>query len=118
MSNTSFTALTHDQLRTLHCRHMTAADRLTDEAITAQLQAVPKWQHIDGAIMRTFELKNFHETMAFVNAIAWIFHREDHHPDMHVGYKTVSLRFRTHSADGITLNDFICAVRVDEVYGP
>ena len=117
MSQASFTALTNEQLRTLRCRHMTAADQLGDAAITAQLQATPQWRHEDGALRRTYTFANFYETMAFVNAIAWIFHREDHHADLNVTYNQVSLAFNTHSANGISLNDFICAAKVDEVFG-
>ncbi len=117
MNDSAYTPLAAEQLRVLHCRHMTGADRLSDGAILAQLQALPHWEHHDGAIRRTFQFQNFHETMAFLNAIAWFLHRQDHHPDMQVGYNTATLAFSTHSANGITLNDFICAARIDEVYG-
>ena len=50
---------------------------------------------------------------AFVNAVAWIAHREDHHPDMAFGYHRCTLRLNTHSVGGISLNDFICAAQVD-----
>jgi 4a-hydroxytetrahydrobiopterin dehydratase len=65
------------------------------------------------AIQREFRFGNFHETMAFVNALAWIAHREDHHPDLEVSYKRCNVRFRTHAADGLTENDFICAAKID-----
>jgi 4a-hydroxytetrahydrobiopterin dehydratase len=51
--------------------------------------------------------------MAFVNAQAWIAHAEDHHPDAAFGYNHCTLRFCTHSAGGVTLNDLICAAKVD-----
>ncbi|ODT30026.1 MAG: pterin-4-alpha-carbinolamine dehydratase, partial [Hydrogenophaga sp. SCN 70-13] len=51
------------------------------------------WKLIDGAIERTFRFANYHETMAFVNAMAWIAHREDHHPDAAFGYNRCTLRF-------------------------
>ena len=64
-------------------------------------------------IRRSFEFKNFHETMAFVNALAWIAHHEDHHPDLLVGYRRCVVRFSTHALDGLSENDFICAAKVD-----
>ena len=67
------------------------------------------------SISRRFEFKNFHRTMAFVNAVAWIAHQEDHHPDMAVGYRYCRVSFSTHAIDGLSLNDFICAAKVDEL---
>jgi 4a-hydroxytetrahydrobiopterin dehydratase len=64
-------------------------------------------------IARSFKFKNYHETMAFVNALAWIAHSEDHHPDLEVGYNRVNVRFSTHSIGGLSENDFICAAKID-----
>ena len=64
-------------------------------------------------IRRTFKFKNYYSTMAFVNAVAWIAHREDHHPDMTVGYNKLTVVFSTHSVGGLSENDFICAAKVD-----
>ena len=54
--------------------------------------------------------------MAFVNALAWISHREDHHPDLCVGYNQCRVEYRTHAADGLTENDFICAAKCDALF--
>ncbi len=51
--------------------------------------------------------------MAFVNALAWVAHPEDHHPDLAVSYNRCAVRFNTHSVGGISINDFICAAKVD-----
>jgi len=64
-------------------------------------------------IRRTFAFKNYYAGMAFVNAVAWIAHRENHHPDMAVGYGEVSVVFSTHSVSGLSENDFICAAKID-----
>jgi len=64
-------------------------------------------------IRRAFEFGNFHETMAFANAVAWIAHREDHHPDLSVGYKRCVVRYSTHAVGGLSENDFICAAKID-----
>jgi len=71
------------------------------------------WKLIDGALEKHWKFANFHETMAFVNAVAWIAHREDHHPDIALGYNRCSLRFNTHDVDGISISDFFCAAAVD-----
>lgn len=64
-------------------------------------------------ISRTFEFKNFYQTMGFVNAVAWIANREDHHPDLEVGYKRCRVRYSTHAIGGLSMNDFICAARIN-----
>jgi len=81
------------------------------------LTQVPDWA-IDasvpgGVLQRTFSFKDFHATMAFVNAVAWVAHQQDHHPDLNVSYNRCTLRWSTHSVNGLSLNDFICAARVD-----
>jgi 4a-hydroxytetrahydrobiopterin dehydratase len=81
--------------------------------VDRQLAQVPGWALVDGAIERTFRFDDYHRTLAFVNALAWIAHREDHHPDVAFGYDRATVRFATHSVGGISLNDFICAAKTD-----
>jgi 4a-hydroxytetrahydrobiopterin dehydratase len=81
--------------------------------IEALLAQVPGWCYADGAIAKTWRFENFHHTMAFVNAVAWIAHREDHHPDMTVAYNRCSVKFSTHSVGGISENDFISAAKIE-----
>ena len=64
-------------------------------------------------IQRTFKFKNYYETIAFVNSVAWIAHREDHHPDMEVTYNRCVVNYSTHSVGGLSENDFICAAKID-----
>ena len=113
----SFVPLSFDELQRGHCRAMTEEDALTPDDIGVQLQAVPKWRIQTGALYRTFSFANYYETMAFVNAIAWLAHKQDHHPELKVTFNRVSVAFDTHSAKGISQNDFICAARADAVYG-
>jgi 4a-hydroxytetrahydrobiopterin dehydratase len=70
-----------------------------------------RWQH--HALEKAFDFADFHETMAFVNAAAWICHREDHHPTLTVTFNRCVARFDTHSVGGISMNDFICAAKVN-----
>jgi 4a-hydroxytetrahydrobiopterin dehydratase len=86
---------------------------LTEAQITTLLGEVPGWERNAGEIGKTFKFKNYYETLAFVNASAWISHREDHHPDLEVGYNTVRVRYSTHSVGGLSENDFICAAKIE-----
>jgi len=107
------TIMTTAELRRGRCAPLAPAARLDSASCEAQLAAVPEWRCVDGALQRAFDFPDFHHTMAFVNALAWIAHREDHHPDLQVGYGRCQLRWSTHSAGGVTINDFICAAKVD-----
>jgi 4a-hydroxytetrahydrobiopterin dehydratase len=101
-----------------HCATRTGAalDRPQAEAL---LRAVPGWElnAAGSEISRAFKFGNYHETLAFVNAIAAIIHREDHHPDLEVGYNRCRVRFSTHSVQGLSENDFICAARINALRG-
>lgn len=67
------------------------------------------------SMSRRFTFKDFYNTMAFVNAIAWIANQENHHPDMEVGYNYCFVKYTTHAVDGLTKNDFICAAKVNQL---
>ncbi len=64
-------------------------------------------------ISRSFKFKNYYQTIAFVNALAWVSHQEDHHPDLEVGYSRCLVRYSTHAIGGLSENDFICAAKID-----
>ena len=78
-------------------------------------EAAQGWKLIDGAIEKTYKFPNYHATMAFVNALAWIAHREDHHPDLVVSYNKCTVRFNTHDVDGISVSDMFCAAAADSL---
>lgn len=69
------------------------------------------------ALVRTLRFGNYHETIAFVNALAWIAHQQDHHPDLGVHYDRVEVRYSTHDVGGLSENDFICAAKVNALLG-
>lgn len=75
------------------------------------------WPVVDGALERTFELPSFAAAIAFVNRVAELAEAEDHHPDIAISYRRVTLRFVTHSAGGITERDHRLAARCDELAG-
>jgi 4a-hydroxytetrahydrobiopterin dehydratase len=106
------------ELRAAHCVHASAGDKLTDSEVSAQIVAgAPSWQAHGDAIERNFRFDDFRLTMAFVNAVAGVADAEDHHPHLAVDYGRCLVRFNTHSAGGITRNDFICAAKIDALPG-
>jgi 4a-hydroxytetrahydrobiopterin dehydratase len=100
-------------LAALHCQPLEGHPPMGAADIDAHLARVQGWALVDGAIQKRFAFADFHRTMAFVNALAWIAHVEDHHPDVAFGYNHCTVRFNTHSVRGISVNDFICAAKVD-----
>ena len=107
-------ATTRKRLASRKCSPLPAGTRPLSEAVIARwLTQVRGWRHADGALRRSFRFADFHQTMAFVNAVAWIAHVEDHHPELAVSYNRCDIAWNTHSVGGISMNDFICAARVD-----
>ena len=90
--------------------------------IVAKLVDLPGWQlsgdGADVAIEKTYHFANYHETMAFVNAVAFIAHAQDHHPDLSVHYGRCVVRLNTHDVAGISATDIDCATRIDALLAP
>lgn len=88
---------------------------IAPEKVGQLMKQVPEWTLAESgrSIARTFRFNDFHETMAFVNAVAYIAHRQDHHPDLQVTYKECSVQYKTHAIGGLSENDFICAAKID-----
>ncbi len=96
------------------CRPLPAGTPpLAQAQIDAGLALLPGWEHKDGAIGKAFSFGNYAQTIAFVNGVAWIAQREDHHPDMWVGYDKCRVAYHTHSVGGISDNDLICAAKIE-----
>lgn len=75
-----------------------------------------RWSCDDGrTITANFKFKNYYRTQAFVNAVAYIAHRENHHPDISFGYNQCRVAYTTHAIDGLSDNDFISAAKVDRL---
>lgn len=102
-----------------NCRPRDAGDALSPDEARKWLAEIPGWQLDDrgGTISRRFDFGNYYETLAFVNALAFVAHREDHHPDLEVGYNRCTVRYSTHSAGGLSENDFICAAKISALTG-
>ena len=71
------------------------------------------WRLIDGSLEKNYSFENYYETIAFVNAVAFIANAEDHHPDLTLSYGKCTVRFNTHDVQGISDSDFFCASKVD-----
>ena len=93
------------------CKQRAAA--MSDRAVRDHLAQMSGWREASGAIEKTFTFKGWLETVAFVDALAWMCHVEDHHPELAVRFDHCTVRFSTHSAGGISANDFICAAKAD-----
>jgi len=110
---------TTQDLAAAHCRPLRGIEhRLSDDALHGLLDELPGWELIEAgaAIAKTFRFGNYYQTMAFVNALAFIAHREDHHPDLGVHYNRCVVRYSTHDVGGVTENDLICAVKTERLY--
>jgi len=101
------------ELATRRCQPLEGQPAMQDADVQAHLEGFPGWVRVGDAIERRYGFADYHRTMAFVNAVAWIAHVQDHHPDLAVSYGACTVRFNTHSVSGISINDFICAAQVD-----
>ena len=88
----------------------------TEAQARAELKGLRGWMLEDGKLVKLYPFGNYHQTMAFVNALAWVSHREDHHPDLEVGYNKVRVAYWTHAVGGLSENDFICAAKCDALF--
>ena len=89
---------------------------LTQDEAKDLLKQLDAWELHDMRISKNFTFKNYYQVLAFVNAVAWMTHREDHHPDMTVGYNKCKVDYLTHAIGGLSQNDFICAAKLDELF--
>ena len=112
-------SLTVSDWRKKHCKACeSGAPPLTEADVRKVLRDLPGWELANNQIAKTYKFANYYETIAFVNAIAWISHKEDHHPDLEVGYNKCKVRYSTHSIGGISENDLICASKVEGLINP
>src|SRR3989338_7826438 len=90
-----------------------SAKRLESQEAAALMPQLSGWTITGEVLTKSFQFKNYYETMAFINAAAWIAHQEDHHPDIAFGYNQCVIKLSTHSVKGISINDYICAAKID-----
>ncbi|NRB71402.1 MAG: 4a-hydroxytetrahydrobiopterin dehydratase [Xanthomonadales bacterium] len=89
-------------------------DAIDRESALEMLKTLPHWTLSEDSkmITRRFEFKGFYRTVSFINAMAWVVNKENHHPDFSAGYNFCEVGFTTHAIDGLSENDFICAAKV------
>lgn len=105
------------QLYEQHCQTSKPPHLLSKEQTNSYLKETPQW-NIDTenkSISRNFKFSDYHQTLKFINAIAEVVNKENHHPEITFGYNRCTVCYSTHSANGITLFDFICAAHIDKL---
>lgn len=108
--------MTFEELAHAHCTPRKGKEHALNPAqVEVLLHTLPGWQlRADGkAITKDFRFADFHHTLGFINAVGWMANQEDHHPDLAAGYGHCELEWSTHDVGGLSLNDFICAARVE-----
>lgn len=104
---------TLEALLAWQCRHLGPADALDAAAAARLLALLPGWAADGASIVREYRFRDYPATIAFVNAVAAFADAQDHHPELEVGYGRCRVRWSTHSAGGVTVNDLGCAARTD-----
>ncbi|HUG55257.1 MAG TPA: 4a-hydroxytetrahydrobiopterin dehydratase [Vicinamibacteria bacterium] len=87
--------------------------RLSDDEVRTRLAALGGWSLQDGRLRRRYALPSFAEALAFVNRVGALAEAADHHPDILVEYRHVTLTLSTHDAGGLTAKDFALAAQID-----
>lgn len=103
----------HDQ----HCSHQDGQPLNADTVVRhlSELEQVWTLNDKQNQIRFDFMFKDFYETISFVNALAWVANQQDHHPELEVGYKHCLVLLGTHSVGGLSINDFICAAKIEKL---
>jgi 4a-hydroxytetrahydrobiopterin dehydratase len=94
-----------------------AGHALGDAEVTRYLAVLPGWSRTaDGkGIAKDFRFDDFHRTLGFINAVGFMANRQDHHPDLEAGYGHCQVAWSTHDVGGLSLNDMVCAARVEQL---
>jgi 4a-hydroxytetrahydrobiopterin dehydratase len=107
-----------NELASRRCQPLKGAqNKLSEEMVARYLDALPGWDLVEdgAAIRKTFRFPDYYRTMAFVNALAYVAHAQDHHPDRGVHYDRTVVRYSTHDVGGLSENDFICAAKAEQL---
>ncbi|MBC7965016.1 MAG: 4a-hydroxytetrahydrobiopterin dehydratase [Fuerstia sp.] len=116
---TTASSKSHTELRATRCVPCEGGvPKMTVEEATAQLKELPGWELLSGPdrIRKTWVVRDFKAGMDFFAKVTDVAEAERHHPDLHlVGYRNVSIEIWTHAINGLSLNDFILAARIDEI---
>lgn len=88
------------------------ATSLSVQEIESAIEDLPNWRYQDGALVRDYRFANFSEAFAFLTRVALLAEKNDHHPDIHNSWASVTLSLRSHDAGGVTQRDIELARRV------
>ncbi|MBP6095348.1 MAG: 4a-hydroxytetrahydrobiopterin dehydratase [Methyloversatilis sp.] len=106
--------MTAQELAQQHCTPQKGAHkRLSGETLAKHLLTVPGWIEADNHIAKDFQFTDYEQVVGFVNQVAALATAEDHHPDIMFGFNRVRIVFTTHSVRGVSMNDLICAARIE-----
>ncbi|MDR3389731.1 MAG: 4a-hydroxytetrahydrobiopterin dehydratase [Rudaea sp.] len=112
--------MTLDDLRMQECTALKGSENAVPAARARELLALlPNWEFGAGntEIRKEFRFPDFVRALAFVNALGWIAERENHHPDIEMGWGRCLVRFSTHDVGGLSMNDFISAAKAEALFG-
>jgi 4a-hydroxytetrahydrobiopterin dehydratase len=94
-----------------------AVTKLSEQEIAAELRKLSGWSVVKGNLHRDFEFKDFSEAFGFMSRVAMAAEKMDHHPDWSNAWNKVTVDLSTHSAGGITKNDFELASKMQQIHG-
>lgn len=112
--------MTIDDLRAQECTALKGKEnKLAAARANELLVLLPGWElGADNAeIRKQYRFQDFVRALAFVNALGWIAERENHHPDVELGWGRCLVRFSTHDVGGLSMNDFISAAKAEALFG-
>lgn len=100
-----------------NCQAYSGLAPMNADELAEPLSRIQHWGPSEDfkSISKNFHFKNYYQTTAFVNAVIYIAHQQDHHPDIQFSYNSCVISFSTHSIGGLSMNDFICAARIDRL---
>jgi 4a-hydroxytetrahydrobiopterin dehydratase len=107
-----------NDLATQHCQPLKGKGHaLAPDRVAALLEQLSGWTLSENsqAIVKDFKFDDFRHTLGFINAVGFMANHEDHHPDIEAGYGHCQLLWSTHDVGGLSMNDFICAAKVDQL---
>jgi 4a-hydroxytetrahydrobiopterin dehydratase len=94
-----------------------ATAKLTEQQVGADLERLEGWSAVNGKLHRVFEFDDFTQAFAFMTQVALAAEKMDHHPDWSNSWNKVTVDLSTHSAGGLTRNDFDLAAKIQHIYG-
>jgi len=102
------------ELAQQHCKPLKGKEHQVSGTQAKELiAALPGWNLGEDHIHKQFRFADFLHALAFVNALGFIAEQQNHHPDLELGWGRCVVKFSTHDVGGLSMNDFICAAKVE-----